>query len=120
MSDMYRDHLLDHARRPRHFGVLPDATVTWHAANASCGDIVDLYMRLTDDGRIESISFTGRGCVISQAATSILLEVVQGKSKKDVLAMEPKDVMGLLGVEPGPMRLNCALLSLRALHQVLQ
>ncbi len=116
MSDMYRDNLLDHARRPRNHGVLLDATVTHHEANPSCGDVIDVYLAVSSDGLIERVSFTGQGCVISQAATSIVLGVTAGRSVAEVLAMCPEDVVGLLGVKPGPMRMNCALLPLKALH----
>jgi nitrogen fixation NifU-like protein len=119
MSDMYRDNLLDHARRPRNHGVLLDATLTRHEANPSCGDVIDVYLAVSSDGLIERVSFTGQGCVISQAATSMVLEVTAGKSVAEALAMCPEDVVGLLGIEPGPMRLNCALLPMRALHKAL-
>ena len=119
MSDMYRDQLLDHARRPRQHGVLASATHTRHESNPSCGDVIDIYLVVNAHGLIEEVSFTGQGCVISQAATSMLLERVEGRSVAEVLAMCPEDVMGLLGIEPGPMRMNCALLPLRALHKAL-
>ena len=119
MRDMYRDNLLDHARRPRNHGVLAQATVTRHEANPSCGDVIDVYLVVKPDGLIEQVSFTGQGCVISQAATSMVLETVAGKHVSEVLAMCPEDVMGLLGIEPGPMRVNCALLPLRALQKAL-
>ncbi len=119
MSDMYRQQLLDHARRPRHHGVLAEATHTRHEANPSCGDVIDIYLVTSSNGLVEQVSFTGQGCVISQAATSMLLESVAGRSVAEVLAMCPEDVVGLLGIEPGPMRINCALLPLRALHKVL-
>jgi len=119
MSDMYRDHLLDHIRRPRNHGVIENTNLYRHEANPSCGDVIDVYLRTNADGLIEGASFTGRGCVISQASASIVIEAILGKSKSTVLAMGPKDVVGLLGVEPGPMRMNCALLPLAALHKAL-
>ncbi len=118
MTDMYRENLLDHARRPRHHGVLAEATHTRHEANPSCGDVIDIYLVTSSDGLIERVSFTGQGCVISLAATSMLLDSVEGRAVADVLAMCPEDVVGLLGIEPGPMRMNCALLPLKALHRV--
>lgn len=117
MSDMYREQLLEHARTPRNFGVLADATHHRHEANPACGDVIDVYLRVHPDGLIQTVSFTGQGCVISQAATSLVLEVTAGKSVAEVLAMCPEDVVGLLGVQPGPMRMNCALLVLRALQK---
>jgi nitrogen fixation NifU-like protein len=116
MSDIYRDNLLDHARRPRNHGVLTAATHSRHEANPSCGDVIDVYLKVSDDGLIEEVSFTGQGCVVSQAATSMVLEVTTGKSVAEALATCPEDVIGLLGVQPGPMRMNCALLPLKALH----
>ena len=119
MSDIYRENILDHSRRPRNHGVLGDAMLTRHEANPSCGDVIDVYLVTSDDGRIERVSFTGQGCVISQAATSLVLESVIGKHIDEVMAMSQSDVIKLLGVEPGPMRMGCAMLPLRALQRVL-
>lgn len=119
MSDLYRAHLLDHAKRPRQYGVLSEATRYRHEANPSCGDVIDVYLRVTDDGLVSEVSFTGQGCVISQASTSIVLSSIAGQSVAEVLAMCPEDVVGLLGIQPGPMRMNCALLPLRALQRML-
>lgn len=117
MSDIYREQILEHARKPRNFGMLAEATHRHHVANPSCGDTLDVFMRVLPDGLIEAVSFTGRGCVISQASASLVLEVTAGKTVAEVLAMCPEDVVGLLGIQPGPMRMNCVLLVLRALQK---
>ncbi len=119
MIDMYRDHLLDHARQPRQYGVLAQATCVHRETNPSCGDEISIYLIINPAGLIEKASFTGQGCVISQAATSILLENVIGQSVREVLTICSEDVVGLLGIRPGPMRMNCALIPLRALYKAL-
>ena len=119
MSDIYRENILDHARRPRNHGVLENATMSRHEANPSCGDVIDVYLVVDAEGLISRAAFTGSGCVISQAATSMVLEHVIGKKIDEVRAMGQSEVIKLLGVEVGPMRMNCALLPLRALHKVI-
>lgn len=119
MSDIYRENILDHARRPRNYGVLVNATQLRHESNPSCGDVIDLYLIVNAEGRVSQVSFTGSGCVVSQASTSIVLEHVIGKHIDEVKAMGQSEVIKLLGVEPGPMRMGCALLPLRALQRAI-
>ncbi|MFZ2681777.1 MAG: iron-sulfur cluster assembly scaffold protein [Patescibacteria group bacterium] len=118
MSDMYREQLLEHARSPRNYGRLEAGALTCHLANPSCGDVIDVFIRLDADQRIVEVSFTGQGCVISQAATSILLESVLGNRLDEAAGIDQARVLELLGVIPGPMRMNCALLPLKALQKI--
>lgn len=119
MTDIYRENILDHSRHPRNCGVLDNATLSRHETNPSCGDVIDVYLIVDAEGRISRASFTGSGCVISQAATSMMLEHVIGKHIDEVRVMDQSEVIKLLGVEPGPMRMGCALLALRALRAVI-
>lgn len=113
MTDLYHEQLLTHARKPKNYGILEAATISHHESNPSCGDVVDIYLKL-DGERVIQAMFTGRGCAISQAATSILIDVIPGKSVAEIVALTDADMLALLGIHPGPMRLNCALLPLRA------
>jgi nitrogen fixation protein NifU and related proteins len=116
MDDLYRQYILDHFREPRNYGSLDDAD--FHAAdtNPLCGDRIAFDLKL-QDGRVKDVRFSGRGCAISQASASMLTEKIEGASLEDLRALMPQDMFDMLGVEIGPARQRCALLSLRVLHQ---
>lgn len=112
MDDLYRDEILEHYRRPHNFGTLesPDASV--EGSNPLCGDRITLMLAVGEDGRVEDVAFTGRGCAISQASASMLTDEIRGRSLADVEALTNQVVLDLLGIEISPARLKCALLSI--------
>ncbi len=118
MDDLYRDYILEHYRRPHNFGVLDGATTSYEGANPLCGDRITLQLRVADD-RVVGVSFTGRGCAISQASASLLTDEIKGKSVSDAAGMTSQDILDLLGIEISPARLKCALLSLDTLQHAL-
>jgi nitrogen fixation NifU-like protein len=113
-SDIYKDIILDYYRNPRNFGDLQDPDVRTKDSNPLCGDIIEMQLKIKD-GRVEDIRFKGKGCAISQAAASMLTEVIKGKTLDEVKAMGKPDVLELLGIDPGPTRIKCALLGLKVL-----
>jgi len=113
-SDIYKDIILDYYRNPRNSGDLPEADVRVKDSNPLCGDIVEMQLKI-GDGRISDIRFKGKGCAISQASASMLTELVKGKTLDEVKAMGKPDVLNLLGIDPGPTRIKCALLGLKVL-----
>ena len=111
-SDMYRQQILDHYRNPRNYGELKDPTFTHIGENTSCGDEIEVFVRLEDDGdTIAAVSFTGEGCAISQAAASLLSAELPGLSLSELYELDRDDVLDLLGVEVTPMRIKCAVLA---------
>lgn len=114
MSDLFRENILDHYQHPRCHGTLDDATVTHEDANPLCGDRIRMDVRV-HEGRIEKVRFSGHGCSISQAAASMLCEHVEGKTLDEVKNLTREDVLDMLGIELGPVRLKCALLALKTL-----
>ena len=118
MDDLYRDYILEHYRRPHNFGVLENATTTQEGANPLCGDRITLQLRVAD-GQIAGVGFTGRGCAISQASTSLLTDEIKGKPVEKASAMTAGDVLEMLGIEISPARMKCAMLSLETLHGAL-
>lgn len=114
MSDLFRENILDHYQHPRCHGTLDDATVTYEDANPLCGDRIRMDVRVRE-GRIETVRFSGHGCSISQAAASMLCEHVEGKTLDEVKNLTREDVLDMLGIELGPVRLKCALLALKTL-----
>ena len=114
MNDLFREHILDHYQHPRCHGTLEDASLTYEDANPLCGDRIRMDVRVAD-GRIEKVRFSGHGCSISQAAASMLCEHVEGRTLDEIKALTREDVLEMLGIELGPVRLKCALLALKTL-----
>jgi nitrogen fixation protein NifU and related proteins len=113
---IYQENILDHYRHPHNFGSLPDATFGRREANYSCGDEVEFFVKLDGRGKVAEARFQGKGCAISQAATSMLTESILGLSRSELEQLAAEDVMKLLGVTVGPSRLRCATLGLKALQ----
>ncbi|MEX0671882.1 MAG: iron-sulfur cluster assembly scaffold protein [Candidatus Babeliales bacterium] len=114
--NLYQEQLLDHYKNPRHAGVLENPTFTVEEYNPSCGDRVTVY-GIIADGVLVAASFMGKGCVISQAASSMLLELMVGKGLLEIRKMKKDDILNVIGIELGPTRLRCAMLGLEALHR---
>ncbi len=116
MDDLYRDHILDHYENPRFHGNLPDADFVHEEDNPLCGDRLRIAVKLSEDHtRIANAAFEGDGCIISQAAASMLLEHVVGQSVEEVERFEPQAMLELVGVPLTANRVKCALLGLKVL-----
>jgi nitrogen fixation NifU-like protein len=113
MKDIYSEIILDHWKHPKNKGRI-EADIVSRDSNLLCGDEVIIYIKLDGD-RIKNISFEGSGCVISQAAASMLTEMMKGKTLQDVVKLEKGDIEKRLQVNLGPNRVKCALLPLKAL-----
>ena len=119
-DQMYREVILDHYKNPRGHGVIADADAEAEAQNPLCGDEVSIYVAFGDDGEtIEEVKFSGRGCAISQAATSRLMEMVQGRTATDVASLDKEELLDEIGIPLTPVRLKCALLGLTTLKLAL-
>ena len=114
MEDLYRENILDHYRHPRNRGALDHPDITYEDANPLCGDRIRMDVMVKDD-RIEQVRFSGVGCSISQAAASMLCEAVEGKPLEEVRKLTRDDVLEMLGIKLGPVRLKCGLLALKTL-----
>lgn len=114
MDDLYRENIIDHFRHPRHKGHLDAPDVHFHDVNPFCGDEITIELKLEGD-RVQEAVFDGKGCAISQASASMLIEEIQGKTLEEVKALDKDDILEMLGIPIGPVRLKCALLSLKVL-----
>ncbi len=112
--DLFREAIIDHYKHPRHKGKLVDADVNRHETNPFCGDEVTIFLSIADD-TVADASFEGRGCAISQASASMIMEEIIGMPVDELKQWGKEDVLDLLGIEIGPVRLKCALLPLKAL-----
>ena len=115
MLNFYQEVLMDHYRNPRNAGMLDRRDLYAEQRNSSCGDEVVFTAVITDNVLID-IAFTGKGCVISQAAASLLSERVKNMDIDLILALDNDDLIAMLGMQLGPVRLLCGLLSLMALQ----
>lgn len=113
-----QDHILDHYHNPRHNHALFNATHQSDVKNLSCGDTLHIEVIVQND-IIQQIGWTGTGCSISQASASLLSEFAEGKSVKEIVGLEAKDILLLLKIPLSPGRLKCGILSLEALHKAL-
>ena len=114
MDDLYRENILEHYKHPRNQGTLDQPDISYEDANPLCGDRIRMDLKIAD-GRIEQIRFSGHGCSISQAAASMLCEAVEGQPLEEVKKLGREDVLEMLGIELGPVRLKCGLLALKTL-----
>jgi nitrogen fixation NifU-like protein len=119
-DQMYREVILDHYKNPRGHGVLDPADAHADGQNPLCGDEVSIYVAFAEDGEtIEEVKFAGRGCAISQAATSMLTEMVTGRTATEVAVLEKEELLEEIGIPLTPVRLKCALLGLTTLKVAL-
>jgi nitrogen fixation protein NifU and related proteins len=120
LESLYREVILDHYKNPRGHGVIEGADVEAEGQNPLCGDEVSIYVAFGEDGdTIDDVKFSGRGCAISQAATSMLMEMVQGRSATEVASLPREELLDELGIPLSPVRLKCALLGLSTLKLAL-
>jgi nitrogen fixation protein NifU and related proteins len=119
-DQMYREVILDHYKNPRGHGLIEDADAHAEGQNPLCGDEVSIYVSFGEDGdTIDEVKFSGRGCAISQAATSMLTEMVKGRSATEVATLPRDDLLDEIGIPLTPVRLKCALLGLSTLKLAL-
>jgi nitrogen fixation protein NifU and related proteins len=140
LRELYQEVILDHSRHPRHFGALEGATHTAEGYNPLCGDRVKIYMALDDAGRIEGITFEGKGCAISQSSASLMtdmltgrtvaeaekmmggfLHLVKGEADTGELNADDRETLEVMaGVSAFPMRVKCATLAWHTMKSALE
>ena len=113
-NEIYREQILDHYQHPRNHGTLEHPDITYQDANPLCGDELRMDFKIKD-GRIAQVRFSGHGCSISQASASMLCEKIEGMTLEEAKKISRDDVLEMLGIELGPVRLKCALLSLKTM-----
>jgi nitrogen fixation NifU-like protein len=136
LEELYQEVILDHSRRPRNFGTLPNADVLVHGDNPACGDEIHLGVHFDSDGKLAEIKFSGQGCAISQASASMMTMKLKGKTRAEAAALSRAfhdlvttdsgatskqlgDLQLLQGVRKFPQRVKCAMLAWRAIEQAL-
>lgn len=118
-DDLYRENILDHYKNPRNHGRIEGADAVAEGMNPLCGDEVTITVAFDGDGTIADVKFDGRGCAISQAATSMLTELVKGRAASEVVALDREELLEEVGIPLTPVRLKCAILGLHTLKVAL-
>jgi nitrogen fixation protein NifU and related proteins len=120
LESLYREVILDHYKNPRGHGVIEHADAEAEGQNPLCGDEVSIYVAFGEDGEtIDDVKFSGRGCAISQAATSMLMEMTKGRTAEEVASLDKDELLAEIGVPLTPVRLKCAMLGLTTLKVAL-
>lgn len=115
MDDLYREQIIDRYKNPHYRGSLDPHDLGYEDDNPLCGDHIRIELRVDENNIVTEAVFDGKGCSISQASADLLVEFVIGKSIEEAQQITKEDVLDMLGIELGPVRLKCALLSLKVL-----
>jgi len=115
MDDLYRDAIIDRYKNPSYRGELNPHDISFEDDNPLCGDHIRIDLRVDENNRITEAAFSGQGCAISQASADMLVESIIGKTLDEVKALTKEHIFDLLGIDLGPVRVKCALLSLKVL-----
>lgn len=119
-EEIYKENILDHYRNPHNKDALDEYDLRGGGTNPTCGDELELFVKLGEDGKVTHATFLGSGCAISQAAASMLTDKLQGMALADLKLLAPGDIYSMLGIHVSPGRANCALLAYRALNEGLK
>jgi len=114
MDSLYKEIVLDHYKNPHNFGELDPADYTAEDSNPLCGDQVRMDLRV-EDGIVTDVKFSGRGCAVSMASTSILTDMIKGRPLDEVLQITKDDLLEEIGIPVSPARMKCATLGLNVL-----
>ncbi len=114
MDDLYREQILEHYKRPRHWGEMADPDAEAEDNNPLCGDELKVQLRI-EDGKVADVAFSGHGCAISQASASMTSDEIIGMPVDDLVRLDKAFVLDLLGIDISATRMKCALLSLKVL-----
>ena len=115
MDDLYREVIVERYKNPAYRGELDPHDISFEDENPLCGDQIRIDLRVDEQEIVTEAAFSGHGCAISQASADLLLESIVGKSLEEIRKLEKNDLLELLGIELGPVRLKCALLPLKVL-----
>ncbi len=114
--DMYAEELIYNYEHQKNKGAIQDATTDRHEENISCGDKITVYLKI-EGGKVADVKYDGAGCVISMGTSSILTDFLKGKTLQEIESFGKKDLLELIAIDPGPVRMHCATLSLRAIKK---
>lgn len=115
MDDLYREVIIEHYKNPGYRGHLDPHDIIFGDNNPLCGDHIEITLQIDGNGNVADARFDGQGCAISQASADLLVESIIGKTLDEVKQLNKQHILDMLGIDLGPVRLKCALLSLKVL-----
>ncbi|MEI6291814.1 MAG: SUF system NifU family Fe-S cluster assembly protein [Chloroflexota bacterium] len=115
MEDLYREIIIEHFKNPSYRGRLDPHDISFADNNPLCGDHIEINLVVDENEIVKDARFDGHGCAISQASADLLMESIIGKSTSEIKSFTKQHILDLLGIDLGPVRLKCALLSLKVL-----
>ena len=113
-EELYKENILDHYKNPRNYGEIENPDISYFDTNPLCGDELQMQIKIKD-GKAEDVKFKGKGCSISQASASMLTEMIKGQDMEEIKKIGKKEILDAVGLQLGPSRIKCALLSLKVL-----
>ncbi len=116
MPSIYQEQIIDYYKYPRNKRKMDDPTIDYGDQNPVCGDEIHFYVKLNDDGKVIDSSFEGQGCAISQAAVSMMTDLIEDMSLEELKQLTNEDIKEMLGIPLSPVRLKCAILGLKVLE----
>ncbi|ODS31008.1 MAG: iron-sulfur cofactor synthesis protein [Candidatus Scalindua rubra] len=114
MEDLYREYILEHYKNPSNYGTLQNPDISYTDSNPLCGDEIRIDINLNDN-KVKDVRFQGKGCALSKASASMLTEMIDGMSLEEMKGITKEDIIDVLGITLGPVRIKCALLGLKVL-----
>ncbi len=114
-EQLYREQILEHYKRPHNFGPLDEFDLEFEDSNPFCGDEQHVRIKLDEEGKVAELRFEGKGCAISTAATSLLSDELEGRTREELLRLDKDFVLELLGIDISATRMKCALLGLKVI-----
>jgi nitrogen fixation NifU-like protein len=112
-EQLYREYILEHYKHPHNHGSLEQPDMEAHDLNPLCGDEITFQLSLGQDGKVDAVAFDGHGCAISQASASMLSDELKGLTTEELLKLDHRAVLDLLGIDISATRMKCAMLSLK-------
>ena len=116
---MYTEKVLDHFEHPRNVGEMPDASGVGTVGNAKCGDIMQMFLKISDEGVIEDVSFKTFGCGAAIATSSMATELIKGKKVEEALKLSNSAVVEALEGLP-PQKIHCSVLAEEAVKAAVE
>lgn len=113
-EELYRENILDHYKNPRNYGEIENPDISYFDTNPLCGDELQMQIKVKD-GKADDVKFKGKGCSISLASASMLTEMILGQDMEEIKKIGKKEILDAVGLQLGPSRIKCALLSLKVL-----
>ncbi len=115
---MYNEKVMDLFKNPKNVGELAGANAVGKVGNEACGDIMQIFMKINDDGVIEDASFKTFGCAAAIVSSSVACDIIKGKTIEEALKLENQEIIDILGGLPNH-KIHCSVLAKEAIEDAI-